>query len=260
MNVIKISLPIVRIRIRQEVRAAGRYPNPDQTQQIERKRLKIATRIRDFHMTTARLLGGSVLSANLGVLDQMNTDGYVSDEIRRPEDRTIASTSAEVENTILVFPSTISGKTNAIMLDLRGRECRLRRAKANDTLGHVRECLSGLSYQYIKKVRQSKTTKEHLRAYDGIKLLNKEVSFFQQVYNRNSRSIAKLDSELKRRYPLLRRADCAINTAIADVNARGQSQVRLSWLWAARDGWDPNDQAAQNSALDNNRLMECKSK
>src|SRR5258705_1141610 len=117
--------------------------------------------------------------------------------------------------------------------------------------------LSGLSYQYINKVRQAKTTRDHLRAYDGIKLLTQEVSFYQQVYNRNSRALGICDPAHRSRYPLLRRSDCTINTAIADVNARGQSQARLSWLWAAQDGWDGEDQPGQNAMLDNDRLLEC---
>jgi hypothetical protein len=63
---------------------------------------------------------------------------------------------------------------------------------------------------------------------------------------------------LKVRYPRLRRSDCAISTAIADVNAHGQSQVRLSWVWAAHNGWEGEVAAAENSMLDDDRLMECK--
>ena len=172
----------------------------------------------------------------------------------------MGSSMSDIENTTLAFPSAIKGERTTTLLDLRRRECRLRKAKANDTLGHVRETLSGLSYQYINKIRQAKTTREHLRAYDGIKILSREVSFYQQVYNRNSRTLGNMDPSLRTRYPLLRRSDCTINTAIADVNARGQSQARLPWLWAAQDGWDGEDQAAQNSMLDNDRLLECKCK
>jgi hypothetical protein len=164
---------------------------------------------------------------------------------------------ADVENIILVFPSALKSDGTVAFRDLLTRECRLRRAKANDTLGHVRETLSGLSYQYISKVRQAKTGKEHLRAYTGIKLLSREVSFYQQVYNRNSRALTVCDPALRFRYPLLRRSDCTISTAIADVNARGQSQARLPWFWAAQDGWDGDDHAAHNSLLDNGRLLEC---
>jgi hypothetical protein len=142
-------------------------------------------------------------------------------------------------------------------LELRQNESRLRRAKANDTLGHFREKMSGLSYQYISQVRRAKTTKDNLRSHQGVKLLSREVSFYQQVYNRNSTVLGSLDADLKRRYPPLRRTDCKVNTAIADVNARGQSQVRLAWFWAAHDGWE-GDGSTQTFMLDNDRLMECK--
>jgi len=90
--------------------------------------------------------------------------------------------------------------------------------------------------------------------------VEREVSFYQQVYNRNSQALGSLDPSLQSRYPQLRRSDCTINKAIADVNARGQSQATLPWLWAAQDGWDGEDLAAQNSLLDNNWLLECESK
>lgn len=183
----------------------------------------------------------------------------MTDDTRRPEDRVLTISLFEIENTILVFPSAVivGGTPSALVADLRSRECRLRQAKANDKLSHVREDLSGLSYQYINKIRQAKTTKDHLRAYAGIKQLSSEVSFHQQVYNRNSRAIRKLDPDLKHRYPSMRRADCKISTAVADVNADGQSQVRLSWIWGAQDGWEGEAAAANNSMLDDDRLLEC---
>src|SRR5258705_13799474 len=91
-------------------------------------------------------------------------------------------------NTIIACPSTVTRNTTSQLLDLRTKECRLRRAKANDTLGHIREKPSRLSYQYINKGRQGKTTRDHLRAHDGIKLLKQEENFYQQGYKRNSRA------------------------------------------------------------------------
>lgn len=161
-----------------------------------------------------------------------------------------------VENTLLVFPSLLTGHLTSSARELRDHECHLRRAKANNSLGYVKEKLSCLSYQYMNKVRKATTTRENLRSYSGVKLLSKEVSFYQQVYNRNSMVIGMLDGALKRRYPELRRSDCKVNTAIADVNARGQSQVRLPWFWAAENGWD-GDASGQNITPDKDRLLEC---
>ena len=252
----EITAYVFRIRIRQDVRKAGRYPTPDEAADIERARLRLSTRIRDFHITSSRLLGPQSAAAVMGTPDQLSSDGYMSDDVRKPEDRGLAPQMSAVENTILAFPSSLTGHLSASTLDLRHHECRLRRAKANDTLGHFREKMSGLSYQYISQVRRAKTTKDNLRSHQGVKLLTREVSFYQQVYNRNSTVLGSLDPELKHRYPRLLRTDCRVNTAIADMNARGQSQVRLAWFWAAQDGWDGD--LTQTFMLDNDRLMECK--
>jgi hypothetical protein len=246
-----------RIRIRQDVRKAGRYPTSDEAVDIERARLRVSTRIRDFHITSSRLLGPQNAAAVMGTPDQLNSDGYLTDDVRNPEDRCLAPSMSAVENIILAFPSSLSGQLSPFAQELRQHESRLRRAKANDTLGHFREKMSGLSYQYISQVRRAKTTKANLRSHQGVKLLTREVSFYQQVYNRNSTALGSLDADLKLRYPPLRRTDCKVNTAIADVNARGQSQVRLAWFWAAQDGWD-GDTSSQTFMLDNDRLMECK--
>jgi hypothetical protein len=213
-------------------------------------------RILDFHSAACRLIGNVLVATVVGIPDQLSTDGYVSDDARRPEDRGLTPSASAIENTVLAFPSAIQSGSKDVQ-SLRRQECRLRRGKANDTLGRVRETLSGLSFQYINKVRQSSTTREHLRSFDGIKALSKEVSFYQQVYNRCSRALATLDPDLKRRYPPLSRSDCGINKAIADVNGRGQSQVRLAWFWGCQDGWD--SEKPQQINIDNDRLMECKS-
>jgi hypothetical protein len=124
-------------------------------------------------------------------------------------------------------------------------------------LSHVWESLSGLSYQYINKVWQESTSKEHLCSFKGIKLLTKEVSFYQQVYNCSSQALANLDPEMKSRYPMLRWNECTISAAISNVNAWGQSQIRLPWFWATLDGWDGENTLAHQDLLDNDHLLEC---
>ena len=250
-----IIFPNTRIRIRQLVRKAGRTPTPDDRQDIERKRQRVAGRIQAFHSSAQRLLGSDNVNERLGKTDAFDADGYVSDEIRDEEDQGIQPSASAIENTSLVFPSSISGPKTTLLGDLRRRELLLRRAKANDALSHLRESLSGLSYQYINKVRQSTTTREHLRSFQGVKLLTSEVSYHRQVYNRTRRCIISLDKGLKDRFPYLAINECKISTAIADVNARGQSQVRLSWFWGAVDGYEP--ETAQHVASDDSRLLEC---
>jgi hypothetical protein len=243
-----------RIRIRQEIRRLPTGLPAEERQEIERRRQRVAARIRDFHTTSSRLLGIQSVAARLGRVDDLPADGYVSDDLRDTPDRTHNVT--EIETTALVFPSSISGNPTELLSDLREREKRLRRAKANDALSRLRETLSGLSYQYINKVRQAKSTKEHLKSYKGVRLLTAEVSFQQQLYNKNRKPLVQMDPDLTLRYPYLRRDECRISTAIADVNARGDSQSKLSWFWGALDGYDRD--VAQENIRDPALLLECK--
>lgn len=100
---------IIRIRIRQLVRTAGRAPTVDERQDIERKRQRIAGRIRDFHTSANRLLGTATVNPLIGVADTLNDDGYISDEVRRSADRGLVPRLTEIENHMLVFPSAQRG-------------------------------------------------------------------------------------------------------------------------------------------------------
>lgn len=244
-----------RIRLRQVQRQIGSQSSTDQKLELERKRQRITRRICDFHETSMRLLGTDQVLQRIGKPDSFDRDGYVSDDLRDPTRNQRQPNLAEPENIALIFPSSLSGQQTAECNSLRDRELVLRRARANDAIQSLRESLSGLSYQYINKVRQSSTTREHTRAFQGIKLLTTEVSFHRQVYNRCRRAILRADATLASRYPFLRMDECNVSTAIADVNAAGQSQTRLAWFWGATDGYIEGE--AQKIGTDSSRLLEC---
>ena len=144
--------PATRIRIRQHVRSAGRYPTPDELEQLERARYRISTRIHDFHITASRFLGTDKVAAVSGLPEQLSSDGYISDDVRNPENLTITISASAVENTLLAFPSLLMGRVSSFVSELREHECRLCRAKANDMLAQVQEKMSSLSFQYMNKV------------------------------------------------------------------------------------------------------------
>lgn len=244
-----------RIRLRQVHRHIGAKSTTDQKLELDRKRRRISSRIRDFHETSMRLLGAEQVLQRIGKPDSFDRDGYVSDDLRDPTTTGHQTDLDAPENMFLVFPSSLSGQQTAECNDLRDRELTLRRARANDAIQSLREGLSGLSYQYINKVRQSSTTREHTRAFQGIKLLTTQVSFHRQVYNRCRRAIIRADATLASRYPFLRADECKISTAISNVNSAGQSQIRLPWFWGATDGYIEDD--AQKIGTDSSRLLEC---
>jgi len=69
-----------RIQVWQMVRKAGQHPTLDEIQGIAWRRRRIASRIKDFHTSSNRLLGANNVAAVFGTGDILNDDGYVSDE------------------------------------------------------------------------------------------------------------------------------------------------------------------------------------
>jgi len=242
-----------RVEIRQLVRRLGRNPTSDQKLDLGRKRQRLAGRIREFHRTAERYLGAQTVS-NLGNLAEIieDQDGNISDDDNPDAPRPSPS---DIENKRLIFPSQVTNLTGQGIALLQKRELELRRGRANDALQGVREVLGHLSFQYIEKVRRSTTTAQHLRSWKGIRTLNSELSYHRRIYNISQRVIVGLNRALKACYPPLLVKQCVISTAIADLNAPGQSQASLAWFWGAMDGYD--EASAQNIGADNRRLLEC---
>ena len=62
----------------------------------------------------------------MGAPDQLTSDGYLSDDIRNPENRGLAPSMSAVENTTLAFPSSLNKQLSLLVLELRQNESRLR--------------------------------------------------------------------------------------------------------------------------------------
>lgn len=239
--------------MRQLVRRLGPYPTPDQRLELERKRQRLAGRVREFHSQSSQLLGADrVASLASGPCPLSQNDGYISDEelpnAPRPND-------LQIENSMIVFPSSINNLTGSQAQDLWTRELKLRRAHANNALRGVRESLGHLSFQYVTKVRHASTNQQHLRSYQGVKFLNETLSFHQRRYNECRSSILRLDGSLADQYPYLKREDCIVSKMIAELNAPGQSNAKLAWFWTAGNGYKKTN----DKKTDVGHMLECKS-
>jgi len=245
-----LSLILLRLELRQLARKLGAHPTADQRLDLERKRQRLAARIREFHSMSGQFLGANRVNT---IAERTRTfhaeDGNISDtEIP-------GKVPNQIENTVVVFPSSLVDTIGPRADDLRARECRLRRARANDALRGVRESLGHLSFQYVTKVRHASTNQQHLRSYQGVKLLNETLNFHQQRYNECRAALLKLDERLQDQFPYLLRADCVVSKMITELNAPGQSNAKLAWFWGATDGYAAN--VAPNVQADQGRMLEC---
>ena len=136
---------------------------------------------------------------------------------------------------------------------LARKEANLREGQANDALQKVHEVVSHLSWQFKGKVRNSKTTKQTTRAWDGVNVLNRELRTQRRIYNHARNILISLSdnkASVTLQYKILSKEDCHISTVISTPNAAGQSQKGLAWFWT---------QAGGNLTADNTdeHMMEC---
>jgi len=250
--ILSVLLPLIffRLELRQLARKLGAHPTADQRLDLERKRQRLGARIREFHSMSGQFLG-------------VNRVNAIAERTRpfHPEDGNISDTDIpgkvphQIENTSIVFPSSLVDTIGPRADVLRARECRLRRARANDALRGVRESLGHLSFQYVTKVRHASTNQQHLRSYQGVKLLNETLNFHRQRYNECRGALLKLDERLQDEFPYLLRADCVVSKMITELNAPGQSNAKLAWFWGATDGYAAD--VAPNVQADQGRMLEC---
>lgn len=244
-----------RIDLQQHVRRLGKSPTPAQELDLAKKRHRIAARIRTFHGLSSRYLGEEIVLQHSRASDIVSLpDGNISDDELpdAPPPRPV-----DIENNKLVFPSTIDLESSNVLLPLlKSRELELRQGRANDSLQSVCETLGYLSFQFVDKVRTATTSAQNLKSWDSVRLLNRTLSLHRRVYNRCQCAMVKIDPKCGRKYPPLLASECKVSTAITDINAQGQSQVMLSWIWGAVDGYSGEN--AEHLVKDPTHMTECK--
>ena len=146
-----------RLELRQLAQKLGAYPTADQRLDLERKCQRLGARIREFHSMSGQFLGINRVNAiaectqTFHVEDRNISDTEIPDKVPN-----------QIENTIVVFPSSLVDTIGIRADDLWAWECQLQRARANDALWGVRESLGHLSFQYVTKVRHASTNQQHL--------------------------------------------------------------------------------------------------
>ena len=109
----------------------------DEKINIESKQYYLANRIGNFHANAVRLLGPSAISMIIRTADQLDPNGYVSDDLCLPKERAMQPSLSNIKNTIIAFPSSVAHSLSCMVTNLQDFECHLCQGKANNTLGHV---------------------------------------------------------------------------------------------------------------------------
>lgn len=112
-------------------------------------------------------------------------------------------------------------------------ELALREGQANDALYAIRLYIGEKSVRFRKNLRLAKSKVQKTRSWDAIHTVDRCLKEQSLIYNSARNAMIKLgaDNNTMSRYQVLTSEDLKVNTAIVEPNARGQHDVKLSWIW-----------------------------
>jgi hypothetical protein len=112
-------------------------------------------------------------------------------------------------------------------------ELALREGQANDALYAIRLYIGEKSVRFRKNLRLAKSKVQKTRSWDAIHTVDRCLKEQSLIYNSARNVMIKLgaDNNTMSHYQVLTSEDLKVNTAIVEPNARGQHNVKLSWIW-----------------------------
>lgn len=243
-----------RIELRKEVRKAGKYPTPDETQKILEKRQGLQEQIDDFRAKSR----GFVSIANEPDPEYSATpDDWMdiaADDENEPDgeldpDATLfdVSDGRSAERLAIPLPSSfgkVACKTR--IQGLAAIELDLRIGQANDALRFLRIAIGQKSFNFRTKFRTGSANsgyKNRLRSYAEKHTLQMTIDQAAQVYTSARRALEVLGAppDVLSKFKVLNKADLSASTAVVDPNARGERNNGLPWIWHTQHnpGEDP---------------------
>lgn len=248
--------------MQQHVLGLGKSPTRSEQLDLVKRRQRLRLRIDSFAKKAMQILGEELLDhisldtedPNVSIvvireLDSESESDCDSPPLPLPDTASphIFETHPEVQP--LPFPSAVPKQIWDQFGNLRSllkKEAQLREGQCNDCLDDVRDALINLSFEFKKKVRPARGNRQRTRAWSGVRALNRKLRLSRRHYNLTQERLVQIcGDEITIKFPVLLKSDCRYSEVIADPNARGQSNKRLSWFWSSVQGVGNTDYATE---------------
>ena len=224
-----------------EGRALGETPNYEAQIALQAKRRRLQTKIDAFILQQTEFLG--TLSINpVAPIDRewLSTDTDDTQDLPGALLSSADLPSSEAlspESISLPLPSSFckNGIPNGI-LRVAKLEFELRKGQANDALHDLRLAIAQKSFVFRTRVRKNAPTtgySKRLRSYGEARAVQTTIGYAAKVYSTSRNAMERLGASTDdlTAYKPLRKEDLVASTAVMEPNARGQSRVKLSWIW-----------------------------
>ena len=224
-----------------EVRSLGESPNYEQQLPLQAKRHRLQTNIDTFISQQTEFLGTISESPVPTINDTwLNTDDDEGQDLAGALLSLADLPSSEaLSPESIPLPLLSSFCDNGIPDRLRRIvkiELELRKGQANDALHSLRIAIAQKSFIFRTRIRKNAPTTgyaKRLRSYGEARGIKTTIGFSAKVYTTTRKAMERLgatNSDLSM-YRNLTQQDLVASTAVMEPNARGQSRVKLSWIW-----------------------------
>jgi len=226
------TIPSCRTTLVAFIRKQGKKPSAEQRSEIAQRRGALRRQIDDFHELAEHLFPSlDVYDINFNPIpfgDEVISDAEDDDEATLP-----AIPRGDVEKIDLLLPSSWPGPWPAELLQGRYNEIQLRLAQAEEALEGIRREICHKSYIYRTNVRLAANKKGKQRGYDAANAADRAMRHHVRIYNQARWALAALQAPpaQTKRFQVLQASDLQALKSIYMPNSRGQSSIRIPWIW-----------------------------
>lgn len=214
------------------LRKQGKRPSAEQRSEIAQRRGALRRQIDAFHEMAEHLFPSlDVYDINFREVpfgDDVISDGEDDDPTTLPH-----IPRGDVEKMDLLLPSSWPGRIPPELLNARYKEIQLRLAQADEALEGIRREICHKSYIYRTNVRLAANKKGKQRGYDAANAADRALKHHVRVYRQARWALGALEAPpaLTECFQVLHDSDLEALKSIYMPNARGQSSVRIPWIW-----------------------------
>jgi hypothetical protein len=197
------------------------------------------------------------LDEDVNWIEDVEGDADDDDESQYSEDSEIEDIPEKMPETkSLALPSSLApGEIDRLgLVDLARQEAALRRGQINDALEGLRMALGEKSLLYRTDVRNMKSQRTSLRAWQNVNKQDAIARQHKRAYDRARKALIQLDIDREYLSTLfdITPEDMKMSGDVTEENRIGQRSSTLAWFW--RLGSD----AAMEEVEINPRMKECK--
>ena len=241
-----------RVGLQKHLSSLRRKPSPGEKAEVLERRRRLMLRITSFERKGNAFLKLDEDVQWMGDADEEeeDDDGYRSEVSDVEEVLEIMP-----ETRLLAVPSSLApGEIDRLgLVDLARQEAELRRGQINDALEGLRMVLGEKSLYYRTDVRNNKSQRTSVRAWQNVNKQDAIARQHKQTYDRARKALIRLDIDREYLSTLhdITAGDMKMAGDVTDENRFGQRSSTLAWFW--RVGGD----SGMDDIEMNPRMKEC---